>query len=157
MIKNGNILVVEDNPLIRMNHKELIELRGFRAMTAGNLCQALKLITCRSYDLIVCDHNLPDGKGNQLLKQLADRRLETPVIYLSANTVKELPTMEQYPNLKEIMRKPIQIRDLLESILSHILQSKDDIYPRLIGFEERSILLHKSETPRRTFLSKKTM
>ncbi|ETR80492.1 2-component regulator [Chlamydia pneumoniae B21] len=63
-----NILVVDDEPLLRDFLSELLTSQGFIPDTAENLRNALQMIRTRDYDLVISDMSMPDGSGLDLIK-----------------------------------------------------------------------------------------
>ena len=85
------ILVVDDT---EMNVDLLIRMlgdMGFSADSAPNGKKAVELVRNGKYDLIFMDHMMPVMDGIEAMKIIRDEHLcdNTPVIMLTANTVKE--------------------------------------------------------------------
>jgi len=82
-MKRANILVVDDESLIRWSLKERLEERGFEVAEAETCAGALgQPIT--DIDLVLLDFKLPDGDGLEVLHQIKDRSPETLVIMMTA-------------------------------------------------------------------------
>jgi CheY-like chemotaxis protein len=80
------ILIVDDDPLIRMIVTKTIEAPGRTFETAGSLAEARKAMDATT-DLVLLDLLLPDGDGRQLLRY-AQGNPETariPVVVLSGS------------------------------------------------------------------------
>lgn len=76
------ILLVDDEPLIRLLGQELLESLGYRVVTAGDGPEALQLYRrLGRVDLVVLDYSLPGGNGGQLLQEFkaADQGLRVLV------------------------------------------------------------------------------
>lgn len=65
-----SILIVEDEDIIRETLSEFLTSEGFEVATASNVTEALKLVRERDFDVGICDVQLPDGDGVQLLRRL---------------------------------------------------------------------------------------
>jgi two-component system, OmpR family, response regulator len=82
------VLVVEDEVLIRMLVCDLLEEAGFRCTEAGNAEEALTLLDgglCRP-DILVTDYNLGPGMDGKALAREVLRRLPgLPVAYVTGN------------------------------------------------------------------------
>jgi two-component system cell cycle sensor histidine kinase/response regulator CckA len=63
------ILLVDDDPLIRILGRELLEHLGYRVETAGDGSEALKKYRKGRADLVVLDYYLPDQNGRQVLRE----------------------------------------------------------------------------------------
>jgi hypothetical protein len=64
------ILLVEDHEDTRRTLARLIERWGHSVQTAATVAEALKLATDERLDLLVSDLGLPDGHGNDLMREL---------------------------------------------------------------------------------------
>ena len=68
------VLVVDDELSILGLARHFLEHHGFRVDTAENGDECLKALQAHRYDLLICDKNLPDVHGLQLLE--AARKLQ---------------------------------------------------------------------------------
>jgi len=79
------ILVVEDEPLVRMvTVDELLDL-GFRVEEAGNATEALNKVRMAggAIDAVIVDVGLPDRKGDDLARELRSMYVHLPVVIAS--------------------------------------------------------------------------
>jgi two-component system cell cycle response regulator len=87
------LLVIEDDPDQReLIHETLCDHFGAGSVELAETCAAALQKTLAAFDLILCDYNLPDGNGLDLLIELR-RRCDAPVMMLTgenaADTAKE--------------------------------------------------------------------
>ena len=80
------ILIVEDETVLAEMHAEFIRQLPCcgQVWLAGNLAQARIMIERFKPDLILLDNYLPDGKGTTLLRELAQTRFPTGVVFTTA-------------------------------------------------------------------------
>lgn len=82
-----SILVIEDSiemqDLITNWIKETLNIKSFGAMTVKD---AINLLNKNKFDVIVCDFQLPDGDGNEILSFLRQNKIQTPTILFSAHS-----------------------------------------------------------------------
>src|SRR5205085_9793714 len=82
------ILHVEDNPLVALTIKDMLEFEGWQVTLCRDGLAALReLQSATHYDLLLLDQVLPHIDGLQLIhyaRTLAHRQ-HTPIIMLSAN------------------------------------------------------------------------
>ncbi|MEJ2343890.1 MAG: sigma-54 dependent transcriptional regulator [Gammaproteobacteria bacterium] len=76
----NQILIVEDEAVIRAALQRLLERHGYQAIEAGGLSQALELLAAQPPDLIIADLRLPDGTGTELI----GRADEVPVLIMTS-------------------------------------------------------------------------
>lgn len=62
------ILFVEDDYLTAQSYKDRAEYLGWTCDVARNVAFAKATLTTRAYDVVVLDHELPDGKGSDVLR-----------------------------------------------------------------------------------------
>lgn len=118
------VLVVEDEPLIRMLVCELLEDEGYTCTQAADAAEALALLDrglCRP-DIMVTDFNLGPGLNGQALAGHARRRLpQLAITFITGNP----RAFDEYPlrPWERLVVKPFLDTDLLQAIsnlrLSH--------------------------------------
>jgi two-component system cell cycle sensor histidine kinase/response regulator CckA len=82
------ILLLEDDPAIRMVIRRFLELSGYTVLEAGTPRQALELAANfdRPIDLLLADVVLPEMSGRDLAERLAAQRPGLLVLYMSGYT-----------------------------------------------------------------------
>src|SRR5215470_2855836 len=78
------ILIVEDEPLLRKQLGAQLERLGMEVTGTGTLEGARQLISDLSFDFALVDVNLPDGRGTDLLKENLFSA-NTGVVVMTAN------------------------------------------------------------------------
>lgn len=145
MPKYIDILVVEDDPLVSMNYVDILEDAGFNVLSAGSLAQGRRELSIKDFSLIICDHDLGDGKGTTLVAELKNSGRNIPVIYLSAALSSVLRQIAELPLVKKVISKPVLPQDLLDSVNALVadvsLNRRSDKYQGLISEDERDTLL----------------
>ena len=79
-----NILVVEDEGKTRESLAEGLRLEAWNVETAANGEEALSSLDRGQFDLIILDWLLPDKDGIEVLRQVRNRGVRTPVLMLTA-------------------------------------------------------------------------
>ena len=79
-----NILIVDDEPLIRGLIREHLEHEGFACFEAGDGGTALSYMTVNKVDMVILDIMMPFVDGMTCLREMRKRRIDTPVIMLTA-------------------------------------------------------------------------
>jgi DNA-binding response OmpR family regulator len=79
------ILLVEDEPLIRMVTADALVDAGFQVMDVGNATDALARLgdTAVTFEAVVVDIGLPDQPGDVLARQIRSNWAELPILIAS--------------------------------------------------------------------------
>src|SRR5258708_8527995 len=82
--ENGRILIVDDDGLFRESLSRNLSDAGFATTSFGDGVSALQHLTDSGPpDMILLDWKMPGMTGIQVLRQLRDRRVEAPVVFLT--------------------------------------------------------------------------
>lgn len=104
------ILVVDDEPVIRDVLSALFETEGYRVHTAADGLAALEVLAETPPDLVIADIIMPRLDGWGLLASLRAQYPDIPVILLSA-TFRGQP-----PNGAVFVAKPFDVDHLLATV-----------------------------------------
>ncbi|HEX4666446.1 MAG TPA: sigma-54 dependent transcriptional regulator [Chthoniobacterales bacterium] len=77
------ILVVDDEPFIAKSISETLRTKRYSVSTADSLAKAERLLKRDTFDVMLLDVNLPDGKGTDLLERLAGIPQKPLIIMMS--------------------------------------------------------------------------
>ena len=126
ILKNLNILYIEDEKNIRLNIKKTLELFCENVLDAENILNAKEILTKQRIDIIISDINLPDMSGIDFVKEIRIRDKTIPIILLSAYTEKEFLLEATKLKLVDYLTKPINFKDLnnaLQKCVEEILDN----------------------------------
>ncbi|HXG91049.1 MAG TPA: sigma-54 dependent transcriptional regulator [Blastocatellia bacterium] len=79
----GNILVIDDQEATLDSLKLNLEQAGYSVSTAKNGQEGLALFDNGEFDLVLCDLQLPDMQGTEVLRKLKEMRPSVEVIIIS--------------------------------------------------------------------------
>ena len=82
--KKKRVLVVDDDAAVRKLLTRVVELEGYDCVAAGNGEEALALVECGGFDLLVADKNLPGMDGIELVRLCRELRPEMPALVITA-------------------------------------------------------------------------
>ena len=108
------ILVVEDEPLIRMLAVDMLDVLGFGAVEAGDAAEALAIDaeTLKGFAALMVDLGLPDLPGEELVRRLLQKRPDLPVIVTSGSDAAAAAQRLGAQHALTILEKPYQLKDL---------------------------------------------
>ena len=113
-----NVLVVDSERSIRNTLKERLEYEGFRGETAETGSEAADKTEKSTYDIVLCDINVPDTGAFDLLDSLRANGKSLPFIMLSSQKGTEPVVNSMRHGAYDYILKPINLNKLLESIRS---------------------------------------
>ncbi len=116
------ILVVDDT---EMNVELLVRMlrsMGFETESASDGEKALECIYSTHYDLIFMDHMMPVMDGMEAMKKIREEKLceNTPVIMLTANTIKGEKEKYLEAGFAEYVTKPFSVASIKEVVLKFL-------------------------------------
>ena len=121
---SGNILLADDEPIILIAVKMILEQIGFTVHTAVNGQEAVNLLRRKDINFcaVVLDILMPEMDGIEAMKEIRKIDSTIPVLLISGYSNDELPFQENQENKPDaFMVKPVQrfdMRSKLEMLLS---------------------------------------
>lgn len=115
---HGNILLIEDDELVRKMTLDSLELIGYHPFPAVNGSEAIAF--CRrqetTIDLVISDVVLPDMKGTDLWETLSAIRPGLRVLFVSGYTSKAVMSHGVLQSNAAFLQKPFSLEDLAAKI-----------------------------------------
>ena len=116
----ATILLVEDEELLRAGVQEVLEIQGYKVITAPDGEQALACLAAQTIDLIITDLVMPKMDGVDFVKQLRKIKPDLPVIVVSGSTRNIMQRYGidsiQVPGANASLPKPFKSVDLIEQV-----------------------------------------
>lgn len=108
-------IVVDDDHLIRCLLTDLLEAAGFEVRTAGTCKQALTLFEEFPAELIVCDWELPDATGIDLVRHVryVQNNRRPFILMMSAHRTHIAVEQALRAGANDYLTKPIRKQELL--------------------------------------------
>jgi CheY-like chemotaxis protein len=108
----ATILVVEDDIVTQRLTRMILEERGYEVVVAEDGVDALMALGKITFDLILCDINMPNLDGFKLVEFLNTKNIFIPVIFITIREDVEDEIRGLALGAKDYLHKPIN-RDLL--------------------------------------------
>lgn len=109
------VLVVEDDREIRSLMQSSLSVEGFGVQTAASLSEARALLRHAPPDVVILDLGLPDGDGEQLVRELRQRQ-SVPIIVVSARHQETQKIALLDAGADDYLTKPFSVAELLARI-----------------------------------------
>lgn len=121
------ILIVEDEPNMRLGLKDNLEFEGYEVDIAeeGNL--GLSKILGNPYDLVLLDVMLPNLSGFDICRSVRKKGVTTPIILLTAKGEEMDKVLGLELGADDYVTKPFSLRELLARIKAILRRGEDRI------------------------------
>jgi len=118
------ILIVDDEPNVRLNYRITLELEGYQVEETGLSTEALKKLKVEKFDLAILDMRMPRMGGLDLLAAMRAQRVRTPAIIITAFT--DVPNAVRAIQLgaSDFLQKPLRPEDL-RRVVREVLDRTD--------------------------------
>jgi CheY-like chemotaxis protein len=124
-----NVLVVEDEMVLRMRAVDIVEDAGFNAVEAVNADEALSILESRSdISLLFSDIQMPGTMDGLKLAQAVHHRWPSIKIILVSGQVK--PSDEDKPADSRFFGKPIEVEQMIAELQDMVGAGALKVIPR---------------------------
>lgn len=110
------ILLVDDDELVRQSLSMLLSHEGFRVAAARGGQEALELARQQSFDLVISDIRMPDMDGFEVVRQLRDLQSDSHFVLITGYASEDAPVQALRLRLDDYFRKPFDLNFFLERI-----------------------------------------
>ena len=110
------ILIVEDEPDMRLGLKDNLEFDGYEVDSAENGKDGYEKIIKNNYDLVLMDVMMPEMSGFEVCKQIRKEGINVPVILLTAKGEEIDKVRGLEIGADDYITKPFSLRELLARV-----------------------------------------
>jgi DNA-binding response OmpR family regulator len=107
------VLVVEDEPSIRLLCRVNLELEGHRVLEAGSLAEARHELEANDVEVVLLDRHVGSEDGYELLRELRDRESGIRIALFTGSV--EISS-EDRKIADAVLAKPFAIDELLSTV-----------------------------------------
>jgi two-component system, OmpR family, response regulator len=147
-----NILLLEDEYSLRISIKEYLTDEGFLVDDFRNGEDALNAVYSKTYDILLLDIKVPKKSGMDMLSELREAKISTPVIFISSITDMEQLEKSYQAGCCDYVRKPFELKELylriMQAFKSNILKTAEEYLELPLGyrFDVKTMILSKEST-----------
>ncbi|MEE4365117.1 MAG: response regulator [Desulfotignum sp.] len=113
------ILVIDDEPSIRVLLQKMLEREGHTAITASDGDEGMQLFEQTRFDLVITDIIMPGKEGIEIIMEITKKYPDIPVIAISGggfNAPRSYLNIALAAGAAAVLEKPVE-KDIL---LSHV-------------------------------------
>jgi FixJ family two-component response regulator len=110
------IAVIDDDQSFRIALVESLSSLGFAVDGYASAEDYIGRIGNKSFDCVVTDIHMPGMSGLDLTNHLATQGSTTPIVLITARSDRTLEAKAAAAGVACLLRKPFEIRDLIECI-----------------------------------------
>lgn len=118
---NMDVLVIDDDALVRKSTQGIIESWGCSVSMAASLNEVKEIHGKADFDLVICDYRLPDGDGVEMADWIkAHFRIQPLFILISGDTSPDVLQMVNERGI-QLLHKPVRpakLRSLIQFLIS---------------------------------------
>ena len=116
----NRILVVDDEPDLRITYERLLRREGYRVVTAGSRGEGLHLVVADPPRLVISDLKLPDGDGIEIVRAARALAPPVPVIVVTAFASSATREAALASGAAAILAKPFAASELLRLVQTEL-------------------------------------
>jgi DNA-binding NtrC family response regulator len=122
-VEKGEILVIDDEDIVRTSCKRLLQPEGYMVETAKSGKEGLQILESRAFDLVLTDLKMPGMDGMEVLLKIKEHWPETEVVIMTGYGTVNTAVRAMKIGVFDYIEKPFTPGDLI-SLVSKALERK---------------------------------
>jgi len=127
MAAQRKVLIVEDEQVIRMALRRLLERHDYLVSEAGSVNEATELLKIHSFDIVISDLRLPGAPGTDLINATS-----TPVLIMTSYSSLRSAIDSMKMGAVDYISKPFEHEEMLEAVTRIITESAGKRLPEKV-------------------------
>ncbi|HQU28468.1 MAG TPA: sigma-54 dependent transcriptional regulator, partial [Nitrospirales bacterium] len=115
-MSKGSILIIDDEPLMRVSMVDALTAVGYQVREASNGLEGLERLEDMSYDLVITDLRMPGADGLKIVKTCKEQSPQTEVIVITAHGSVDTAVEAMKGGAYDFITKPFCMDELLLSV-----------------------------------------
>jgi len=124
-MSNGNILVVDDEPIVLDCCRLILEADGYIVHLVQSVDEAIEALRSRSYVLLLVDVKMPVRDGMSLMREVKENWPEIPIVVMSGYPTRETIIAAAEIGAARFIPKPFTPDELLE-VVRQFMQKEEE-------------------------------
>lgn len=123
--KQAEVLVIDDEELVRSLVKETLGQLGCRVVTAKNGSEGLELAKQQDFDLLFLDLKMPGVDGAEIFREVKTIKPDLPVVIITGYPNSDMMNRALAHGPFGIIKKPFNNADIIAAVESFLPATKD--------------------------------
>lgn len=142
--QSQRILVVDDESRIRSSLRILLGAAGREIQECETGIEAIAKLKSQEVDLVLLDINLPDISGLEVLEWIANNKISTSVIFVSADDSIDSAILALRYGAIEFVRKPLNLEEIQRKVENALYRRRmERSYALMTARMQQSEQLHR--------------
>ena len=116
----ADILVIDDEEMIRLLFKETLEELGHRVVATATSSEGLELVQQRDFDLVFLDLKMPGMDGVELFRQIRVAKPKLPVTIITGYPDSGMMARALAQGPFGVMNKPFSESDIVNAVANFL-------------------------------------
>ena len=112
----NKVLVIDDEEFVLSSCRRILESEGYEVTIEKRPRKAMEIVLDESFDIILCDWNMSEMDGLDLVEILSERTPRSVIIMMSGYPAIERATEAMRRGAVDYIAKPFSPEQLIESI-----------------------------------------
>ncbi|HTP68223.1 MAG TPA: sigma-54 dependent transcriptional regulator [Dongiaceae bacterium] len=116
MARKAHLLLIDDDPNTLASLARAFRMAGHEASVCDNATRAVEMIRSEAFDLILSDVVMPGKTGMQLLEEVKQAGVKTPIVLISGQANIEMAVKATRLGALDFLEKPLSTDKLLLTV-----------------------------------------
>jgi CheY-like chemotaxis protein len=120
------VLVIDDEPLVRSLLKQALENRGHTVTEAGNGQEGVRSFRENDIDLVITDHGMPVMNGLDAAFRIKKQKPQTPVLLITGWQAETDAIFQKPSSIDEFISKPFDLEKIVALVEEYGRKAKSN-------------------------------
>jgi CheY-like chemotaxis protein len=129
----NRVLVVDDEPDVRLLNTEVLRKSGYRVENAADGLFALQTLKTERYDLVIVEQEMSTVTGLELIKALRSEKVMLPAVLVMGNIQAKKLNLNPWLQVQAILFKPYTVPELVRTVKHVLFPADPAAYLKLVS------------------------
>ena len=149
----ANILIVDDEDLVRALLSRILRRQGYTVQTASNVTEARAALKTNLFELVLCDLNMPGASGIELVQTLNAEHEDTGVVMITGVDDRDIAEVAFELGVYGYIIKPFETNEVLINVTSALRRRTLELENRQYRLYLEGLVEERTQELRDAFIS----